>query len=128
MTRELVALNLQPGMTTHLTGYTSTSTKFECATKFALKSCGVPWSFSQIDSSASHRSTHSFIPVVLEIHFEATTGLFQLTREYTAYPGEDEYLIQDGLEYLVEGNREVEIEGIKYRVVRLRYPVARDGQ
>ena len=47
------------------------------------------------------------VPVVLEIHFNSSSGLFQLTRGFTAFPGEDEFLVQDGLEYLVVDNREV---------------------
>ena len=37
------------------------------------------------------------IPVVLEITFMKTTGFFELTPEYSAYPSEQEVLVQDGL-------------------------------
>ena len=44
------------------------------------------------------------MPVIFEIEFKGQIGLFELTKGYTAYPGEDEVLIQDGLEYSITGN------------------------
>ena len=78
-----------PGSRIHLIGYTSTSKHFRCALKFAQK--GI---------------TDEKIPVVFQIHFKGSTGLFELTDEFTAYPGEDEVLVQDGLEYLVIQNED----------------------
>ena len=39
--------------------------------------------------------------MIFEIHFKGSKGLFEMTDEYTFYPGEDEVLIQDGLQYEV---------------------------
>ena len=41
------------------------------------------------------------MPVVFEIVFEGTSGLFQLSEGYSAFPEEDEVLLQDGLQYSV---------------------------
>ena len=68
----------------HLTGYTSTSTDFEIAKKFALYNLGA-----------------DEIPVIFSINFKGSQGLFQMSKEYTAYPEENEILVQDGLEYLI---------------------------
>lgn len=65
-------------------GYTSTSKNFDCALNFALTDV-------KIDQ----------IPVVYKIKFNGQLGLFEMSDLYTAYPGEDEVLIQDGLEYLI---------------------------
>ena len=104
-----------PDTRVHLTGYTSTSTKFKCALKFAIKGLRCHSTMengkSTPEPSSTRNSSHDneyLIPVVLEIYFFASEGLFQLTKEYTAYPGEDEVLIQDGLEYLVLENVEME--------------------
>ena len=43
-------------------------------------------------------------PVVFEIEFHGTSGLFELSSEFTAYPDEQEVLVQDGLEYRVVEN------------------------
>ena len=51
------------------------------------------------------------IPVVFIIKFKGKKGLFELTQEYTAYPGEDEVLIQDGLKFLITSNYFIEIDG-----------------
>ena len=45
------------------------------------------------------------VPVVFEVTFKGIQGLFELTQDFTAYPGEeDEILLQDGLEYLITDN------------------------
>ena len=41
------------------------------------------------------------MPVILEIVFKGSQGLFELTEGYSAYPDEQEVLVQDGLAYLV---------------------------
>ena len=64
----------------NLVGYTSTSRVFSKALKFAF--CG-----AQPDQ----------VPVIFEILFRGLSGLFELEDEYTAYPGENEVLLQDGL-------------------------------
>ena len=61
-------------------GYTITSREFTQALKFAT-----------VDDEEGK------IPVIFEINFTGRIGLFELTDEYTAYPKEDEVLIQDGL-------------------------------
>ena len=62
----------------HLMGYTSTSKSFDLALDFAQIG------LNTIDER---------IPVVFEITFKGSIGLFELTSEYTAYPGEDEVLM-----------------------------------
>ena len=64
----------------NLTGYTSTSKNFGTALKFAKKGCQGPQ-----------------IPVVFLISFHQSSGFFELTPEYSAYPTEQEVLVQDGL-------------------------------
>ena len=71
------------------------------------------------------------MPVIFEIDFQGNSGLFELTDDVTAYPGEDEILVQDGLEYLIVSNEEVIVaepeedkDGGKkknYRLIRLKY-------
>ena len=70
------------GDTVNLTGYTSTSKQFECALEFALQECKA-----------------EKVPVVLQIQFMERHGYFELAGEFTAYPEEEEVLIQDGLQY-----------------------------
>ena len=65
-------------------GYISTSLKSSIALGFAL--------FGDKNDNFA---------VLLEIDFIGDTGLFKLTGEFTAYPEEDEILVQDGLEYLI---------------------------
>ena len=71
-------------------GYTSTSKDFNVAKKFALQDL-----------------RDDQIPVIFEIEFKGQTGLFELTPDYTAYPGENEVLVQDGLQYLIMDNTEL---------------------
>ena len=79
--------NYTKGLKIQLTGYTSTSTQFKKALEFA-----------NFDCSKNH------VPVVFEINFKGTSGLFELDDDMTAYPGEREVLLQDGLEYRVLSN------------------------
>ena len=39
--------------------------------------------------------------MVFQIDFKGKKGLFYMSDEYTAYPGEGEVLLQDGLQYRV---------------------------
>ena len=77
------------GETCPLLGYTSTSKQFEFAKKFAF--------MEMVDGTT---------PVVLEIDFKGKRGLFEMSDEFTAYPGEEEVLIQDGLKYEIIDNYE----------------------
>ena len=118
-------------MTTHLTGYTSTTKSFDVALNFARFNCeaagrklkpqGGEVGFGELRALSDECMAE--VPVVLEIHFEGDRGLFELTDDYTAYPGEDETLVQDGLQYLVLENHEKDIdeEGAKYRHIKLLY-------
>ena len=98
----------QVGGVINLTGYTSTSTEFDCAFEFSQQNC-----------------QHDQLPVVFEIQFLQNFGLFYLSSEYTAYPDEDEVLIQDGLQYQVLESKEMieEQSGKKYVLIRMRHPV-----
>ena len=53
-----------------------------------------------------------------------------LSREYTAYPGENEVLIQDGLQFRVIDSMIERYEEKEYKLIKLRYPawVDRIGQ
>ena len=74
----------EEGSTTNLLGYTSTSKDISTAIRFA---------FMELKEDQT--------PVVFEICFKGSYGLFQLTQGFTAYPGENEVLVQDGLTYRV---------------------------
>ena len=41
------------------------------------------------------------IAVVFQIEFNGNKGFFEMTKGYSAFPKEDEVLVQDGLEYSV---------------------------
>ena len=62
------------------------------------------------------------MPVIFEIDFKGQNGLFELTREYTAFPGEDEILIQDGLKYTVKSNEIVTLSDKQACHIKLAYP------
>ena len=95
------------GATTKLTGYTSTSKYFDKALQFAVTKC--------------HENQ---IPVVFEISFDGNSGLFELDDEITAYPGEQEVLLQDGLEYRITANDDGETgaANLGFRLIKLSYP------
>ena len=78
------------GYRTNLLGYTSTSLDFKIALKFCFK-----------------RLDNQRVPVVFEISFKGSNGLFQLTDDFSAYPDELEVLVQDGLTYRVTDNLEL---------------------
>ena len=46
---------------------------------------------------AVSNASETELPVVFEIIFKGPIGLFDLTDEFTAFPEEQEVLIQDGL-------------------------------
>lgn len=96
-----------PNSKINLIGYTSTSKKFNCALNFAFKNLA-----------------KDQVPVVFEIHFHGQTGLFELTRGYSAFPDEGEVLVQDGLQYQVKSNTELfqSFTNKKYHLVQLQYP------
>ena len=48
-------------------------------------------------------------PVIFEIHFNSQEGLFRMSEGYSAYPEEDEVLIQDGLMYSVIAKEEIKL-------------------
>ena len=48
-----------------------------------------------------------------------------MSSDYTAYPGEDEVLIQDGLEYSIKNVEKVNVDGqgdTFYNLITLQYP------
>ena len=45
---------------------------------------------------------------MIQIEFTGENGLFEMSEQYTAYPEEDEVLIQDGLQYRVMENTSME--------------------
>lgn len=69
------------------------------------------------------------ISVLFKINFEGSTGLIQLTSDYTAYPNEEEVLVQDGLEYKVLSKMHMKDEesGKPYAVVEMEYPVKEEA-
>ena len=95
------------GTTTKLTGYTSTSKDFDKAFQFAVAKC--------------HENQ---IPVVFKISFHGNSGLFELDDGITAYPGEQEVLLQDGLEYRITANEDGETAAanVGFRLIKLSYP------
>ena len=92
-------------------GYTSTSLNFFNALQF---------SFDSLNSEQ--------VPVVFQIVFRGSEGLFQLTTGFTAYPDEQEVLVQDGLTYLVTDNSEqLDPETNQtFRLIKLSYPAQRN--
>ena len=90
-----------------LIGYTSTSKKFKKALEFATDKC-----------------PPEKVPVVFEIFFKGKSGLFELDDGITAFPGEQEVLLQDGLEYRVLSNEEIKTEDTKqkFNLIKLQYP------
>ena len=74
----------QPGSRIHLVGYTSTSKSRKSALKFAFKNL-----------------KEKELSVLYRIEFKGKTGLFEMTSEYTAFPVEEEVLVQDGLRYSI---------------------------
>ena len=106
---ETEANSYTEGSKIHLMGYTSTTLKKEVALGYALDS---------VDQERVH--------VVFEIDFRGQTGLFKLTDDYSAYPGESEILVQDGLKYLITSNtlETDKTRNKQYRLIKLSYPAA----
>ena len=86
MARSELDRQFRQDQTIHLTGYTSTSRSLQVAYNFAFK--------KNLDGSEK-------VPVILEINFCSKIGLFELRGENSAFAGEDEVLVQDGLQYKV---------------------------
>ena len=78
---------------------------FEVAKKFALENV-----------------KEGMISVVYEINFKKENGLFALTSEYSAYPNEQEVLVQDGLEYSIMAIEDHENNNNPYTIIRLEHP------
>ena len=95
------------GSTMNLLGYTSTSRDFDTALKFSFQDLNI-----------------DKVPVVFKIEFRGSQGLFELTLDCTAYPEEQEVLVQDGLTYRVTDNSEQldPVTSKKYRQITLSYP------
>ena len=66
----------KPGSKINLPGYTSTSKDIDVAIYFAFK-------YLKEDQ----------VPVILSIKFKGNSGLFELTKSYSAYPSEGEVLL-----------------------------------
>ena len=81
------------GQVTNLVGYTSTSQSPETAMQFALMNDSDPF------------QPQSKSPIIFKIKFTGQKGLFKLTEGFTAYQGEGEVLVQDGLRYLITKNK-----------------------
>lgn len=62
--------------------------------------------------------------MVFKITFHGDKGLFKLTEGCTAYYGEGEVLIQDGLRYQITGKKERvdEKSGLTYTEISLLHP------
>ena len=71
----------------NLPGYTSTSPNIDVALKFAYR---------KSKDTGKH-------PVLLVIDFCSKIGMHRLGPGCTAFEGEEEVLVQDGLKYSVEG-------------------------
>ena len=64
-------------------------------------------------------------PVIYKINFNGSQGLFEMSAEYSAYAGEDEVLIQDGLEYTIKNIQKVYFDKEKdefYHEITLQHP------
>lgn len=76
------------GNTIHLSGFTSSTLERETAVKFAIDD-------PTVDNPEK-------VPLLIKIDFKGTNQFFFLnTKELSAYPGEQEVLLQDGIEYKV---------------------------
>ena len=78
-----------------------------------------------MDDHVILKNSDGLNPVVYRIEFNSTEGLFEMSEGYTAYPGEDEVLIQDGLEYTVKNVEKVYVDEKQeaiYTQITLQYP------
>ena len=64
------------------------------------------------------------VPVVLQIEFEGHDGIFEMGEGFSAYPEEEEVLLQDGLEYSLQDVTEhlAHDTDKPYFIVKLKYP------
>ena len=74
----------QIGSTINLLGYTSTSMCSKTALSFAFYDC-----------------KDHYAPVLFEILIKGGSGAFKLTKGFSAFPNENEVLLQDGFTYKV---------------------------
>ena len=77
--------------------------------------------FSTALSHAFDQLKDEKTPVVFEICFKGTLRLFQLTKDFTAFPSEKEVLVQDGMTYRVTENSEQvhPVTNKKYHIIKL---------
>lgn len=93
------------GTTVSLQGYTSSSKSKDVALNFTL---------FNVEADGP-------IPVLFQINFYGEKGLFDMSNA-SAFDGEDEVLIQDGLEYKVKHNaKETTPDGQVYQLIILSY-------
>ena len=59
--------------------------------------------------------------MIYEINFYKDKGLFDLS-DYSAFPGENEILVQDGLDYNVISIEQQKFKGKDYHKIILRHP------
>ena len=85
MAREEIEEQYKVNETIYLTGYTSTSQSLEVATIFAF--------------SGSQKEDK--VPLIFEIDFCSTFGMFKMNKGCSAFSHEEEVLVQDGLCYRV---------------------------
>ena len=67
------------GSKIRLPGYSSTCKKFGVALDYAFKNL-----------------QNDRVAVIFEIIFKGRSGLFELTDDFTTFPGEEEVILQDG--------------------------------
>ena len=70
------------------------------------------------------------MPVIYKIHFNSQEGLFNMSQGYSAFHGENEVLIQDGLLYKVKDiqTQTMEEKQIKCYIIILEYPPTADKE
>lgn len=92
-------------------GYTSTSQDRAVAIRFATK-------------ESEEAASNGKVPVLFEIQFHGSKGLFLMTEGYSHYAQEQEILVQDGLQYLVTENTLVRdsVSNMEYYHISFRYP------
>ena len=100
----MVEQQFKKGEKLTLQGYTSTSRDINVALKFAFTDC---------------RETET--PIVYKIHFETYKFHFDLN-QLSAYPEEEEVLIQDGLAYAITKIENKTENGQEYTEISLKYP------
>ncbi len=64
------------------------------------------------------------LPVLFRINFSGDRGIFELSSGYSAYPEEEEVIIQDGLKYKVINNTDNfdEEKQMSYKLIELVFP------